>query len=632
MELSSFEITRLVSELDLENGYYVSNAYRLGEGSFMLKLHHPELPDALLVLDKSGFWITKYEIGKVEGDRFLKSLRKWLLRARFKGARQPGSERIVEFEFDKGERLYLVLELFGSGNLILLDRSRMVLDCLKEVRVKGRTVARGLKYEPPKGRGVDLKSVDEGLILKVRESELEVSRWIGRSLGLPRKYTEEILYRAGIKPRLKGRELDEGEVRRIYETLRELVSLSEGKGEAYAYFRDSEPILSPFELKSMKGVRVEKFGSMMDALDELVARRMVEEKERSALEPLRAKLDSINRSIKGKERAVKGLEAKVKALLELAEGLKSGYLSGAEEGAVLDSLGARREGGVICLEREGERFAFKGGSLMGMASKVYDRAKKLRASMEALKASIRVLEEDRERLKAKLERGELKLAPPKRARRKRWFERYRWFVTSDGCLALGGRDASSNVSLIRKHARRGDLIFHADLHGSPFFILRGCRKESSIKEVALATVCFSRAWREGYGYGDAYWVEFDQVKLAAPSGMYLPKGGLLITGRKNFVKGLKLSVSVGVCRLDGDLILMSGPPSAVKKYSLAYVELVPFKGKVSETAKKVREKLASLLEEASSIGLDEFVSVLPGPGKPVSLGRGEGTKVIIEPA
>ena len=55
---------------------------------------------------------------------------------------------------------------------------------------------------------------------------------------------------------------------------------------------------------------------------------------------------------------------------------------------------------------------------------------------------------------------------------KEWYERYHWFITSDGLLAVGGRDSSSNSALVRKHLTEQDIVFHAEIYGSPFFILK----------------------------------------------------------------------------------------------------------------------------------------------------------------
>ena len=51
-----------------------------------------------------------------------------------------------------------------------------------------------------------------------------------------------------------------------------------------------------------------------------------------------------------------------------------------------------------------------------------------------------------------------------------------------------------------------------------------------MNEVAQATVCFSRAWREGMYGVSAYWINPEQVKKSAPSGEFLPKGEMTLIG------------------------------------------------------------------------------------------------------
>ena len=39
--------------------------------------------------------------------------------------------------------------------------------------------------------------------------------------------------------------------------------------------------------------------------------------------------------------------------------------------------------------------------------------------------------------------------------KKLWYHRFRWFVTSDGTVVLGGRDASQNEELVKKYMAGG---------------------------------------------------------------------------------------------------------------------------------------------------------------------------------
>ena len=51
--------------------------------------------------------------------------------------------------------------------------------------------------------------------------------------------------------------------------------------------------------------------------------------------------------------------------------------------------------------------------------------------------------------------------------KKQWFEKFRWFKSSDGYIVVGGKDASSNEIIVKKHLEKNDLYFHTELRGAP---------------------------------------------------------------------------------------------------------------------------------------------------------------------
>ena len=57
-------------------------------------------------------------------------------------------------------------------------------------------------------------------------------------------------------------------------------------------------------------------------------------------------------------------------------------------------------------------------------------------------------------------------------RKPMWFEKFIWFISSDGYLVLGGRDAQQNEILYKRHLRKGDVYVHADLHGASSVIIK----------------------------------------------------------------------------------------------------------------------------------------------------------------
>jgi len=47
------------------------------------------------------------------------------------------------------------------------------------------------------------------------------------------------------------------------------------------------------------------------------------------------------------------------------------------------------------------------------------------------------------------------------AHKQKWFEQFRWFISSDGFLVIGGRDAQSNEDIVKKYLEKRDIFFHA---------------------------------------------------------------------------------------------------------------------------------------------------------------------------
>ena len=173
-----------------------------------------------------------------------------------------------------------------------------------------------------------------------------------------------------------------------------------------------------------------------------------------------------------------------------------------------------------------------------------------------------------------------------------------------------------------------DLVFHAEIHGSPFFLIKNIghsvedtssmtTNNQSIIETAIATVSFSRGWKEGLSSADAYWVYPDQVKKGAPTGQFLPKGSFVIEGKRNFVKALELKLSIGVTK-DNDIYkLICGPVDSIKLKSIIYSIIVPGGIDPMNAAKKIKSELITnsqnidddLVEFLKRMSLDDIIRI-----------------------
>jgi predicted ribosome quality control (RQC) complex YloA/Tae2 family protein len=125
------------------------------------------------------------------------------------------------------------------------------------------------------------------------------------------------------------------------------------------------------------------------------------------------------------------------------------------------------------------------------------------------------------------------------------------------------RDSTTNEILVKKHAEKGDLVFHTKIEGSPFFIIKSEGRQigrPTIEEAAQATASYSKAWKLGMSSLETFYVQPEQLSKKAPSGEYVTKGAFTVKGAMNFVQA-KIELAIGI--VDGRII--GGPIEAVKK-------------------------------------------------------------------
>ncbi|MBW3012210.1 DUF814 domain-containing protein [Candidatus Woesearchaeota archaeon] len=244
------------------------------------------------------------------------------------------------------------------------------------------------------------------------------------------------------------------------------------------------------------------------------------------------------------------------------------------------------------------------------AEAYYEKAKKAKRkyegaekTLEEFNARLEKLKKEKQQALEKLEKEHEEKAKPKR--KKEWYEKFRWFRTSSGLLAIGGRDATSNDIIIKKHTEKGDIVFHTDMAGSPFFVIKAEGKdidEKAIDETAQATASYSRAWRAGLTTLEVFYVNPEQVTKEAQSGEYLGKGAFMIRGKTTY-KHPTIALTVGITK---DGMIMGGPESAVKAHCEKYVNIAQGNEKSSDVAKKIKQKIGG--------ELDDIMRALPSGG------------------
>ena len=620
MTLAGIELRYLVDTISEQvKGYYVSNIYGVNKSSLLFKLHHTDKSDLFLMVSTMGIWLTSVKIDQIETNRLQKRLRSDIVRLRVKEIQQIGSERIAYLIFEGFEKEFvLVVEFFGDGNIILCDDTKKILALQHSIDVRHRKLSVGLQYIPPLQNGVDILDITEKDFSDMSNSDMVAARWVGRTLGLPKKYAEGVFELAGIDSQISSDQLNKQQITHLYNTTQKLVhDVTHGNHKPVIISGDKSEVY-PVQLKKDQGTLVDSFIQGLDTVftESLVAQAnsIRSSTSNKAITELQTRLDEQSKAIQTVQERSAAITAVAKSLFSM---ISQGILSIQDPRTtdLLNSHNARiiTEKGIKFLLVDTTKIRINPeSSLHSIASTLFDEAKHQAAATSTIKAAMEKTKTKLDHLLAKDQSTSEIIVS--NIRKKSWYERYRWFYTTDGLLAVGGRDAASNSAVIRKQLTKRDKVFHADIFGSPFFILKDADAPSddTMNHVAIATVCFSRAWREGLYGVRAYWVYPDQVKKSAPSGEFLPKGSCTIEGQRNFIKPTSLKLAVGIIYSDDSYVVTCGPVEPIKQRSIYYSIIEPQGLELAEAAKKIRFELAEKDQAiAKNIPLDDFVRVMP---------------------
>ena len=631
MTLAGIELRYLVNDINKRiDGYYVSNIYGITKDSLLFKFHHPEKPDILLMLSTFGIWITKVKIEQIEPNKLLKHLRNNLHRFKLKEIKQIGTERIVYLILSYFEKEFVVVvELFSDGNIIICNNEMKIQALSHSINVRHRQLRVGSQYVQPPQDNLDILNMAEKDFEAIRSESTPVAKWIGKTLGLPRKYIEEITRLAKVESKKKGVETSNEEVKRLFDSATQIVNNVVNGQHDPEIVRNDEMYVNPI---SLEGENHEKIASFMDGLDTVFTENILNKGKTIQSSSFTKKILELETRLDEQTKAIKIVTEKSEKIAAVAnslfEGLSQG-ISSMDDSKVTDLLRKNnseiiKEKGITYLKVGDEKIKIDlNSSLPTTASSLFNESKKQKAAIGSIEKLLRKTESELEKV---IKKGEsAKPVSFSQVRKKNWFERYRWFYTTDGVLAVGGRDSSSNSAIIRKHLDKNDKVFHAEISGSPFFLLKdnGAATPASLTEVAHATVCFSKVWKEPMYGSSAYWVNPDQVKKGAPSGQSMAKGSFMIEGQRNFVKISTLKMCVAIIKHEESYLLTCGPPS-LKNTAVCYAMIEPTGQDMADVAKRIRYVFLSSNEKiAKPFSIDDYVRVLPaGPCRIIESGSG----------
>ncbi|MFD1642344.1 ribosome rescue protein RqcH [Halohasta litorea] len=669
-ELSSIDLAALVTELGRYEGAKVDKAYLYGDDLLRLKMRDYDRGRIELMIEvgdvKRAHMADPDHVSDAPGrpPNFAKMIRNRLGGADFAGVSQYEFDRILVFEFERPDaNTTIVAELFGQGNIAVLDEHGEVVQSLETVRLKSRTVAPGSQYEFPDSRIDPLAVSYDAFEREMAASSTDVVRTLATQLNLGGLYAEEVCTRAGVEKELDIETADESTYRAVYDALDDLATrVKAGDFDPRLYLDEDRVVdVTPFPLAEREAEELseEAYDNFNDAVDEYFYRFDRSEEETDDTEPTTSKPDfeseiaKQKRIIEQQQQAIEGFDEQADAERAKAEALYANYdlvdeilttiqnardegvpwdeigetlAAGAEQGipaaeAVVDVDGSN---GTVTIDLDETRATIDATTgVEKNADELYKEAKRVEEKKEGAKAAIENTREDLEAVKARREAWEAEdqdeegddeadaedeydevdwtarqSVPIKR--NEQWYERFRWFHTTDGFLVIGGRNADQNEELVKKYMSRGDKFFHAQAHGAPVTILKATGPseaakeidfpESTLNQAATFAVSHSSVWKAGQYSGDVYMVDPDQVSKTPESGEYIEKGSFVIRGDRTYFDDTAVDLAVGI-QCEPQTRVVGGPTPAVEENAATHLRLHPGKFAQNDMAKRCYREL-----------------------------------------
>lgn len=662
--MSNVDIRLILPELrESAEGSFIKNVYQYGD-IFALKLYQPGGGTSqLLIQPGQRIHLTEYarKAPRVP-PKFCAVLRKYLRDKKIVSVKQHELDRIVVIEIGDEESSYkLVVELFGNGNLLLLDPEDVIFVAMRYRRMRDRDIVPKALYEFPPPRGIDILTLERGAIGGVIEdSNANIVRTLASRLNLDSLSCEEICAISRVSPKVMVPDIDNQTLADLEGGLQSFKGKLQSGVDEPNIVMDDEPIddeepqflaFLPFRFELYQELPAETFDQFSQAIDEFYGVSVSELEDEQEQDALSREQQRLQRIIDKQNESIENLVSKAQISRGNGELIYS-FFSDVQE--VLETITTARTGGhswdeIISRIEDGKKKRIPSALLIQRiipsqgqiivklndtdvtlnvrltaqdnASQAYDQAKKSESKVEGARKQIERTREKLEKLEVRVSEPETKRIPVK-TRKKRWYEKFHWFISSEGFLVLGGRDVKSNENLAKKQMGPNDVFLHAALHGAPYTVIKVPGEppsERTLEEAAQFAVTFSRAWQDGLSSGDAYWVNPEQVSFSPPSGEYLPAGSVMLYGTKNYIRKMPIELGIGVLLEEDYAIPMSGPPSAVAAQTEYFVHVTPGSMKKGQLVKELISKLKRIVPEDQAglidqIPHEDMMRVLPAGG------------------
>ena len=647
--MSNVDIFTISDELNnLLSGARVDKSFQPTKDIVVMRFHVPGTGRIDLVMQcGSRIHISQYPLeNPTTPPTFPMLLRKRIKGGHVESIKQHNFDRVVEIRVKKDKYYTIIVELFDKGNIILLDDENNIILPLKRKHWSNRDISSKREYVFPEERGINPITISKNEFTELFEnnSDSDVVRTLARN-GLGSLYAEEVIARANeiteIDKNTVNNNLTEEQINGLYKGFKKLFdNLKNESIKPQIVKSDSKEDVIPLDLMKYDSFEKTYYNTFNEACDEFYSKKVNTDIKQIKENAWNKKVGKFEKRLKLQQETLDNFEKTIAdstlkgeviysnyttieniinvvntardksySFKEIGKTLKKAKKDGMEEAQIYESIDPL---GVLTLNIDGTTLNINPKlTIPENAENYYEKSKKAKRKTKGALIAIENTKKQLEEIKSKKDSAMENISVPKKRVKKnlKWYEKLRWFVSSDDVLVVGGRDANSNESVVKKYLEPNDIYLHADIHGatSTAIKLNGHKlNDNLLKESGEFAASFSSAWSKGFTSQDVFWVHPDQVSKTPEAGEFLAKGSFVIRGHRNYIRGARLKLAVGIVDYEGKRI-MAGPIEALEKHSQNFVVLKPGFTKKEAIAKKILHKI----NEDDLITLDDIIRVLP---------------------
>lgn len=225
MQIANLTLAYLVEEIKpFIEGAFVNKVQELAENCFKFSLHSKEGSKELVIVPEALF-LTQHRLqaAKRQGS-FSVFLRKRLYNKKILSLSQHEIDRLLVIEF---QEYFLILELFGEGNIILCNKDLQIIFPLHSQEWKDRIVKKGQQYKFPASKGLNPANLSPQQLSQVfmQSSQPAINQLIS-SLNIAPLLAEEAFHKAGIPKSTQSSSLNPEQISRLCSAISSIYSVS----------------------------------------------------------------------------------------------------------------------------------------------------------------------------------------------------------------------------------------------------------------------------------------------------------------------------------------------------------------------------------------------------------------------